>query len=119
MFCLQKYVLQYFSQLLRLQKYVLLTTVCFAYKSMFCNTFLKSIYIMKSIHSKFFFKSLFIALVFCFSLGLTEIITNTYVDTSLYSANYFTILKLIVRVPLIILFSELFLYSYYYYGVRY
>ena len=81
--------------------------------------FLKSIYIMKSMHSKFFFRSLFAALVLCFSLGLTEIITNTYFDNSLYSANYFSILKLMIRVPLIILFSELFLYAYYYYGVHY
>ena len=92
-------------------------TLFFTYEGV--KYFIQSMYIMKSIHSKFFFKSLFGALVLCFSLGLTEIITNTYIDRSLYSPNSFSILTLLVRVPLIIVFSELFLYYYYYYDIHF
>ena len=81
--------------------------------------FYQKVVYMTSIHSKFFFRSLFAALVLCFSLGLTEVITNTYIDKTLYSANYFSILTIMVRVPLIILFSELLLYTYYYYNIHF
>jgi len=74
---------------------------------------------MKSIHATFFYKSLFIALVLCFSLGLTEIIMSKYdiENINSYTSIYSSLISLLIRIPLVVIFSELFLYLYYYYGI--
>ena len=73
----------------------------------------------ESIHYKFFYKSVFAALVVCFSLGITDIILIKYINPFIpINTINNIILTLTLRIPLIIIFSELFFYLYYFYSIK-
>jgi hypothetical protein len=75
---------------------------------------------MKSIHSTFFLKSVFAALVLCFSLGAADYILLKYKDSKYFDikyTDYLPFILLVIRTPLIIFFSEFFLYLFYFYEI--
>ena len=70
--------------------------------------------ITKSIHSTFLLKSLFAAGILCFSLALTEIIVIKYINLKEKHNYYYPFINLSIRIPLVIILSEIFFYLYYY-----
>lgn len=75
-----------------------------------------------SIHATFLVKSIFAALVFCFSLGITDLLLLKYNHSKYFNIkynDYIPFILLLIRIPLIVFFSEFFLYMFHFNGIHF